>query len=185
MVTSQTTNNAFFTNFPKIRFFHAAHRNREDQRFLMTYSTYYLHSINPKVPIYAPCQLNWWTDQALNSLNLRTFVRACVHVCEHALPLTVESSGSSLTQACRLRVPIVGALSGVLRYPLLTAIATRYQFTDVAMPSIIETSGSSLTHAWWMCGFASRLRAQCCAQVPLTHCHCNTGLTPKYGVWQN
>ncbi len=32
------------------------------------------------------------------------------------------------------------ALSVLLRYPLLTAIATRYQFTDVAMPPIIETS---------------------------------------------
>ncbi len=49
-----------------------------------------------------------------------------------------------------MRVLVVCALSVVPRYPLLTAIATRYQFTDVATPPIIETSGSSLTHAWRM-----------------------------------
>ncbi len=52
-----TTNNAFFTNFPKIRFSHAVHRNLGDQRFLTAYSTYLWHSINPKVPAQAPCAL--------------------------------------------------------------------------------------------------------------------------------
>ncbi len=47
--------------------------------------------------------------------------------------------------------PVPCALSAVLRYPLLTAIATRYQFTDVAMPPIIETSVSSLTHTFREC----------------------------------
>ncbi len=69
---------------------------------------------------------------------------------------------------------VVCALSVVLRYLLLTAIATRYQFKDVAMPPIMETFGSSLKHAHRVCGFASALRIQCCAQVTLTHCHCNT-----------
>ncbi len=50
MVTSLTTNNAFFHKFSQDSIFHAVHRNREDQRFLMTY-TYGWHSINPKVPI--------------------------------------------------------------------------------------------------------------------------------------
>ncbi len=61
----------------------------------------------------------------------------------------------------------------ICRYPLLTAIATRYQFTNVAMPPIIEISGTSLAHACRVRGIASGLLTQCCAQVPLTHCHCN------------
>ncbi len=60
-----------------------------------------------------------------------------------ATPPIIETSGSSLTHACQIRVLVVCALSVVLRYPLLTPIATRYQFTDAAMSPIIETSGSS------------------------------------------
>ncbi len=65
MVTSQITNNAFFTNFPKIRFFRAVNRNRENQRFLTTYRTYFWHYINPKVPIQTPWvarRSTWATD---------------------------------------------------------------------------------------------------------------------------
>ncbi len=54
MQTSWTTNNTFFTNFPKIRFFHAVPRNRKDHCFLMTHRTYFWHSINPEVPIQFP-----------------------------------------------------------------------------------------------------------------------------------
>ncbi len=113
--------------------------------------------------------------QKLTSLNLRTFVRASVRACVRA---RIASDGGNFWKQSNAGllsayVPVVCALSVVLRYPLLIAIATRYQFTDVAMPPIIETSGSSLTHASRVCGFASGLRAQCCAQVPLTHCHCN------------
>ncbi len=68
-----------------------------------------------------------------------------------ATPPTIETSGSSLTHACQIRVLVVCALSVVLSYALLTAIATRHQFNDVATPPIIETSGSSLTHACRMC----------------------------------
>ncbi len=55
-------------------------------------------------------------------------VCACVHVCEHALPLTVETSGSSLTHACRLRVPVTFTIQSVLRKLLLTAIASPHRY---------------------------------------------------------
>ncbi len=51
----ETTSMTFsFTNFSKMRLFHAVHRTREDQRFLMKYRTYFWHSINPGVPMQAP-----------------------------------------------------------------------------------------------------------------------------------
>ncbi len=43
--------------FQRFEFFTRYIGNREDQRFLTTYSTYFWHSINPKVPVQAPCSI--------------------------------------------------------------------------------------------------------------------------------
>ncbi len=65
---------------------------------------------------------------------MRAYVRTCVRACVYALPLTVDTSGSSLTHACIVCVcvPVVCALSVVLRYHLFIAMATMCQFVDVA-----------------------------------------------------
>ncbi len=116
--------------------------------------------------------------QTLNSLNLRTLVRACVRACKRARLASDggnfwKQTDASPTSVCVL---VVCALSFVLRYPLLTAIATRFQFTYVTLPPIIETSGSSLTHACRVCG-----SVYCVLRHPLLTEYSNPGLTPKYG----
>ncbi len=82
-------------------------------------------------------------DSRTWSLNVsRQLDEICRRGCERILPSIIEASGSSLTHACL----VCGSVYCVLRYPLLTVIATRYQFNDVAMPPTIETTRSSLTH---------------------------------------